>query len=307
MKTIDLFQSLCQNHPQFKSLGPAYTYEYHVSSKVKTIALSAIVHGNEIIGVDIFNSLIQKIQSGALSPKINIRFVLGNLDAYHAGKRFLETDMNRSFLAQDIVTHEEKRAAEICPLLDGSSLFMDIHQTIEPALTAFMVFSYNENSFRFARALNHDLPIVSYKNSGHQGKGVTFSAAAISKSIPAITVETGEKGHSETQQLLGEQLVLKAIELLEKNIDFTKNTIEFKNTYTWGETVKNPDFSLELVKRFTNFEMIEAGELLAKNEQQEVKSPYQGVVLFPKYGEQRLKSPELIRILKPVYSLSDLG
>lgn len=307
MKTIDLFQSLCSQSPLFRPLGPSYAYEYHVSTTAKVIALSAIVHGNEIIGIDIFNSLIQKILNGSLSPKINIRFMLGNLDAYHAGKRFLETDMNRSFLAQDIVTAEEKRAAELCPLIDGCDLFMDIHQTIEPSLTAFMVFSYHENSFRFARALHGELPIVSYKNSGHQGKGMTFSAAAISKGIPAVTVETGEKGHSESQQILGEQLVLNAIELLEKDLNFSNNEIKFKNTFTWGETIKNPDFSLELVKRFTNFQVIDAGELLAKNDHQEVKAPYQGAVLFPKYGEQRLKSPELIRILKPVKDVSDIG
>lgn len=307
MNNLETFNSLCQKSPLFKALGPSYAYEYHYSSSAKTISMSAIVHGNEIIGIDIFISIINSILGKTFLPKVNIRFIIGNTDAYHANKRFIETDMNRSFLAKDVVNAEEKRAAELLPLIDGSSLFIDFHQTIEPSLTAFMVFSYHENSHRFARALSIDLPIVSYKNAGYQAKGVTFSAAALSKGIPSITVETGEKGHSKTQELLGEQLALKAIDILENNIDFTKNPIEFCYMYTWGETVRNPDFSLELVKRFTNFQIIDAGELLAKNDHTEVKAPYQGAVLFPKYGEQRLKSPELIRILRPVTSYDELG
>ena len=306
MKTLDLFDSLCQNSTIFKPLGPKYAYEYNYSPSAKTVSFSAIVHGNEIIGIDIFVSIIQSILNKTFSPKINIRFIIGNIDAYHAGKRFLETDMNRTFAMNEPTLPEEKRAAELLPLIDGSSLFIDFHQTIEPSLTAFMVFAYNENSHRFARALSIDLPIVSYK-TGYQAKGLTFSAAAVSKGIPSVTVETGEKGHNETQRLLGEQLALKAIDLLENNIDFTKNPIEFSYMYTWGETIKNPDFSLELVKKFTNFQEIEAGEILAKNDKIEVKSSYQGAVLFPKYGEQRLKSPELIRVLRPVTSYDELG
>ncbi len=305
MNTLEKFNSLCASSPLFRPLSASYTFEYFHTKESPTISLSAIVHGNEIIGLDIFNSIIEKIINKSFAPKVNIRFITGNLEAYHAEKRFLVSDMNRSFLASSVDTSEEKRAFEIQDLINGSDLFIDIHQTIEPSMTAFMVFSYNKASHQFARAIDSNLPIVTYK-TGHQGKGQTFSASAISKGIPSLTVETGEKGHNEAQQTLGETLVLNAIKLLEGKINFRSDKTEFNNFYTWGETIKNPDFSLELVKRFTNFATVEAGEVLARNSAQEIKSPYKAAVLFPKYGEQRLKSPELIRILKPVSGIEDL-
>ncbi len=305
MNALKKFQDNCKNSPLFIPLEQ-YAFEYKHSLAAQTLTMTAIIHGNEIGGLDILNELVRQIVEDEIKPTINIRFILGNIEAYQQGKRFLETDLNRSFSVSEVQSLEEKRAEQIERYLPGSDLFLDFHQTIEPTASAFMIFTYHEKNIRFARALNETLPIVTYANFSNLAKGRTCSATAMSKGIPAVTIETGEKGHNKDQLDLGLSIAKKAIQILETGIDFLMNPIKFENTFTWGETIKNPDFSLELVQRFQNFQLVKKDAVIAKNTKVEVKAPYEGAILFPKYDEQRLASPELVRILKAVNSVDEL-
>lgn len=72
------------------------------------------LHGDEPLG-----SLVVKKAGG----------VIGNPAALKIGKRFVETDMNRSFGVKTPKSLEEKLAAKLMPRLKKAQLVIDIHQT----------------------------------------------------------------------------------------------------------------------------------------------------------------------------------
>jgi succinylglutamate desuccinylase len=277
-------------------------YAYEIGAP-KTLSLGAIVHGNEIGGLEVMLKLLSEMKNG-LKPHVNIRFLLGNLWAYEANKRLLTKDMNRSFLLDHPESQEEKRAAEILKHVQGSDVMLDLHQTIEPTKSPFFAFNFSEKNYLFARSLS-DMPVVCYKAFSGLSKGVGLANAATKMGMVGMTIETGEKGIFEEQTKLGFELVLKTISILEgKASVLTSAPVE--KVFTWGSTVNNPDFSLHLVKQWRNFDEVTHGEILAKSSEHSVTSPISGPVLFPKYGENQKHSLELIRVLKPVHQWSDL-
>lgn len=296
---VDKFNSACIE-AGFKEIGNQ-VYELK-GPFAKTLTLCTLIHGNEIGGMEVFLNLLDMIKSKELVPSSNLRLMLGNVEAYYADKRFLESDLNRSFGIQNPETMEEKRASELEPFLKDTDVLIDIHQTIGPTSTPFFIFEFEENSYNFARHLNKDVPVVTYTTKrAHKGK--TTTGYVIQNDALAVTIETGQKGIEDTQISLGLEIVCKAIRM---SFEQTFPVSPFTNTYTFHQIIHNPDGSLEMTKQLSNFDKVQMGELLARNHQQEVFSEVDGVVLFPKYGDYAKKSVELSLILKPVNSREEL-
>lgn len=268
----------------------------------RTITLCTLIHGNEIGGIEVFLELLEEIHSGKLKLKSNLRLMLGNVDAYYEDKRFLESDMNRSFGLDNPVTKEEIRAHEIEKFLQDSDVLLDIHQTIGPTNTPFFIFELDQPSYNLARHLHAALPIITYSMK-REFKGKTSTAYAISKNCISVTIETGQKAIDETQISLGLELARKTLET-----DFTNvlPDVSLSHTFTFSQIISNPDGSLEMVKFYRNFDPVKKGELLAKNPVIEIHSEVDGIILFAKYGDYAKVSIELALILKPVHGPDDL-
>jgi len=80
------------------------------------------LHGDESSGVD----LVRKLRED--SPR-NITVVVGNPGAIEKNVRFLETDMNRSFLTEIPVSIEEKTAADLKEIILDHDVVIDVHNT----------------------------------------------------------------------------------------------------------------------------------------------------------------------------------
>lgn len=260
----------------------------------KNLTLTTLVHGNEIGGMEVFLKLLEEISAGKLTPKSNLRFMLGNVDAYFADKRYIESDLNRAFALNEHKTKEELRAKEMEKILDDTDVLVDIHQTIGPTTTPFFIFEYEVPSYNLARFLHESLPIIATPKGRFKGK--TSTGYVIAKNKSAVTIETGQKMINETQISLGLSIARKAIEY-----DFEKSlpVVRMSNTFTFGQVIKNPDGSLELVKHYDNFDSVKKGELLARNSEKEVYCETDGKILFAKYGDYAKASAELALILKP--------
>ena len=294
------FEKIC-DHAELTKIDD-YGYEYRFSPEAKVLTFFALVHGNEIGGLEILKRVIAKLT--ILSPTINMRFLLGNADAYRADKRFLESDLNRSFKTPDPGTAEQKRAHKLEQFIKTSDYIIDFHQTIEQIPHPFFIFNYLETSFDFARNLDAEIPLITYSNFSNLNSGLSITATASSYQKAAITIETGQIGIEEAQIKYGVDLSVMAIDLLGMN-NIQKIT-KWHNCFTWGQTVANEDFSLELVKTYQNFDPVKKDELIAKNGVRSVHSELDGPVLFPKYGINRESSKELVRILKPVIALPEI-
>lgn len=298
-ENVLLFEDACRK-TGFTELAP-YVYELRGNFS-KTLTLSTLIHGNEIGGIEVLIKLLGMIREKKITPRSNLRFLLGNVPAYIEDKRFLESDLNRSFGLENPRTLEELRARELESYLSDSDILIDIHQTIGPTSTPFFIFEYESPSYDLARYLNKDLPIVTYTVK-RSFKGKTSTGFVMSKGALGITIETGQKSVNESQITLGFNLSQRAIET-----DFSTPLPRsgFRNTFTFSQIIENPDGSLEMERVFHNFDPIYRGDLLAKNSEKKVFCETDGVILFPKYGEYAKKSSELALLLKPVFDERDL-
>ncbi len=288
-----------------KQIDP-YGYELLRPDNKISLSISGIIHGNEVGGLEVLIRLLTLIKEKSLAPKINLKFMLGNVEAYLQEKRFVETDLNRSFQLENPRSMEEKRAVELEKLVANSNFHIDIHQTIEPIENPFIIFAFTQKNISFARCVSADLPIITYKNFSSAKVGKSLSATASSYSASAITVELGQKGWEEKQVQLGLSLVQKAIHLIENQEIKEMSSASWSNCFTWGQTVLNEDFSLELTKTYKNFDYVKTGELIAQSETHKVYAEVDGPVLFPKYGINQKQSKELVRVLRAIKSESDL-
>lgn len=300
VKKLRTFNKACRE-AGFKEVAP-YVFE-RCGPFSKTLTLCTLIHGNEVGGIEVFIDLLNKIQSEKVILRSNLRFMLGNVEAYCEDKRYLETDMNRSFGLDEHRTKEELRAHELEKFLIDTDVLVDLHQTIGPTSTAFFIFEFEEQTYNLARYLHKKIPIVTYTQS-RPFKGKTSTGYIIDKGGMGVTLETGQKGIEDVQLSLGLQIAIKAII---NNFKIDLPSIPLTNTYTFSQIIINPDRDLELIKHFENFDPIVKGELLAKNSFKEVRSEVNGVILFPKYSAYAKTAPELALVLKKVNSIDDFS
>jgi len=92
---------------------------------VPEIAVVGCIHGDEPCGRDGIESVL------ADPPELNrpVKFIIANEEALAAGKRYLETDLNRAFPGDaDSDVHETRLAAELTEELRGCTV-LSLHST----------------------------------------------------------------------------------------------------------------------------------------------------------------------------------
>ena len=110
---LKLKSDLLNNYQNIYSMDP-FGLVFKTESEEKIdLLISGLIHGDEVIGIEIINSLLRRLSSKEISCAINLGFLLGNVEAARQSKRYLEEDLNRSFGLKRIDKIEEKRAREI--------------------------------------------------------------------------------------------------------------------------------------------------------------------------------------------------
>jgi len=104
------------------------------------LVVLALVHGVEVGGISVVNQVLEKLKSQVAKCSARVAFVLGNVPAAVAGKRFLERDLNRSFASATRSKAEERRAEFLESILKRGRYLLDIHQTREFSPTPFFIF-----------------------------------------------------------------------------------------------------------------------------------------------------------------------
>jgi succinylglutamate desuccinylase len=271
----------------------------------------ALVHGNEVAGVAVLNKLLEWIQHNIIDLPFPVAFALGNPEAALMGQRFLETDMNRSFGAGRTDSLEKMRAAALAPLLQDTHYFLDLHQTIEPSLTPFLIGRYNPETYHFARLISPDLPLVTHWGSSFSTEGSTSDEYVISKGGTGMTIELGRAGFHPVQIAMGLTACLNAIHGVSQLVQQAappSRASELGPLYTWGETIKgSTDEPVNLDKGWQNFMPVHKGQRLGTQQGRELAAAIDGYILFPKYVTGTATRPaEMCRIIRQI-SEQDLG
>ena len=305
MRILDELSTFLAFPAQFRQVGQdVLTLDEHgfallpsgETGKKIDLLFTALIHGDEVVGLEAFNLVLSKLLKLQNRPTISIGFLLCNIAAAKAGKRFIETDLNRSFAIPNPISAEEQRAAQVASIVDAASFVFDIHQTVEPTESSFVIFGHDENLIGLAHHLLPELPIVTFPLEGFSQGGKTLNEYAAMVGARALSIECGQKGFSTE---IAEQTVASCFQLIAEleSPSPARDKKEIEVYYISKFIMNTPGACLTL--GMTNFMAITAGQVLGQRSEGPILSPVAGRLFFPKYGELASKSPELCEIGVP--------
>jgi len=128
------------------------------------VLIISSIHGNEPAGTKAMIHFHRNLMANnSILKRGTIHFLLGNPAAYSQNKRYIEYDLNRSFVEGDNKTLEAARAKEIDSLLDRGgvkfAMVMDLHSLSKGT---FQILVYNKNGLSGQLMAQEISPIMTH-------------------------------------------------------------------------------------------------------------------------------------------------
>ena len=105
-------------------------------AKVRAVAFSAGIHGDETAPVEMLAKLLDRLVAGEIAPRVPLFVAFGNLSALRAGTRFIDIDLNRLFAGASPAAVETARAKALIEAFTrfatrhAAPLHLDLHSAI---------------------------------------------------------------------------------------------------------------------------------------------------------------------------------
>lgn len=250
-----------------------------ISGKEKgTISIILVgVHGDEKCGVEALEKILPtlEIERGV------VLFGYGNPRAIEESKRFIEANLNRMFNSEEQLTandkqsYEYKRAQFLKNYLNQADALLDIHASSILDSRAFVI--CEANAAEIVKFFPIDLIVSGFDKVEPGGTDYFMN----SRGKIGICLECG--------YMINPQ----AIEMAEESIfAFLKARGHIKNDLTsqkqsylqmFKKYFANTD-KFTLLKPFSNFEVVESGQIIGFDGQEEVKAPRRSFILFAHNG-----------------------
>lgn len=265
------------------------------------------IHGNEPAGLAALGRVLAEIELGSAPLAGTLVGLAGNRGALNAGRRFLDSDLNRLWTpgrlaalqgGEEPENRDEQELVgldrEIEALLaeaPGRTWFLDLHTTSGPGLP-FVVLDDALPSRRFALALS--VPVVLGLEEELAGT-LVFRLSA--RGIPSVAFEGG--GHGDPRAIdrceAAIWLALAAAgllprtwraraevarRLLEASVDASPRLVEVVHRHSI-----RPQDGFRMRPGFASFQPIAAGELLGDDRQGGVAATHAALMLMPLYQE----------------------
>lgn len=278
----------------------------------KELALSVfgVTHGNELAGLGVVKEFLTLLVSGQIETKLPIMIGLGNPDAARENVRFIDKDLNRSFMNDDETTKEGKRARLLEEHLSETHWFLDLHQTSRHTEEPFFIFPYSKEGYQFARHIDPARAIVTRWDGSFSTEGGCTDEFVNQRGGHGISFELGQNGFDDYQISLGVKACIWALHYATNRIlgeplrDISKESVSGL-TYTFARTVDFPENGTPILDEgLFNFKSISEGDVLGDMDGEPLKALATGKLLFPKFikpGMKLDKRPvELYRVLRVV-------
>ena len=264
------------------------------------------MHGNEPAGVFALQRVIDRIKNDGLSVRGTIWALQGNLHALKVGKRYLDIDLNRIWITKyndappppsDTVEVKEREELsmefqEIMEEVDKEVFFFDLHTTSSFSIPFSSISDTLKN-----REILEDIPVPTVLGLEEEMEGTLFSYFS-ELGLSMILFESGQ--HNLVSSVDNHEafvwLVLNRLEfidgseledfhqfhnILAKEGIFQKHVFEIKHRHAL-----NGQHSFKMMDGFVNFQPIGHGQILATDENGDVKAPMDGKIFMPLYQEQ---------------------
>ncbi|HJN74068.1 MAG TPA: succinylglutamate desuccinylase/aspartoacylase family protein [Myxococcota bacterium] len=270
------------------------------------LVLGGLIHGNETGSLPSLVELLRDLRSGELDFGGRLSLFVGNPWAARAGTRFLEADLNRVFVDSDLDTLEHRRARQLMRILEDADVFVDLHQTILPTEQAFYIFPWDQEGWRWARALA-GAPVWVTRPPGRAFSSGTCCSDEFVRNRGGVglTLELGQMGFQDEAASRAGRVMRRAIALVDAVAAGTTSMVEASEGMPELDFYKTvfappfPDRSWSLRPGLVNFRAVSRAELLTGPDSPELRAPCDGVLLFPKYPPADQPLPgEIVRVLE---------
>ena len=278
-----------------------------------SIFILALVHGNEVGGLQVINDLLEFLGGYPSFLERSICIGLGNVEASRHDKRYLEKDLNRCFGSNSRLLLEEKRAAELEDVMSRVLYLLDIHQTRLANQDPFFIYPFTSKGYLFSRAIGREVPIVTHWNDSFSCEGTCSDEYLNSIGGVGITIELGQNGFDHYQRGFGFQLVINSIRHIQQLFRNDQSSLESSladgsecgKVFVMSETYQYPEKGTVVLKPgWHNFKDVKLGEVIGYVDQKPIQVNNSGKILFAKYDPPKSiaerSNSELFRIIREV-------
>lgn len=239
------------------------------------LVVMAGVHGDERCGLDAFDDILPTFTL----LRGRVTFIIGSPEAVRVNRREFEGNLNRMFRPDSEITkaerytYEYKRSRELMPILAKADALLDVHSSTTEQTLPFVI--CEKQSFEIATKLPTEIVV-----SGIDALHPTGTDAFVNQSGGlGICIECGNHNDPNATNT--------AIEAISKFLSYFKVTIEKSSDFESKQRFVNAEWIYKnkncftLSKDFQEFEKIRKGSIIGLDGKDEIKAPYDGVILFP--------------------------
>lgn len=235
------------------------------------------VHGDEKCGVEALEKILPtlEIERGI------VLFGYGNPRAIKENKRFIETNLNRMFNNDEQLTTNDKQSYEydraqfLKNYLNQADALLDIHASSIPNSRAFVI--CEANAAKIVKFFPIDLIVSGFDKVEPGGTDYYMN----SREKIGICLECGYMKNPQAIKVAEESIFafLKSRGHIKNDLTPQKQSYirMFKKYYAITD-------KFTLSKPFENFEVVETGQLIGIDGQEEIKAPKRSLLLFAHNG-----------------------
>ncbi|MBZ9627928.1 succinylglutamate desuccinylase/aspartoacylase family protein [Psychroflexus sp. CAK1W] len=283
---------------------PRIIGEYSSNKKGPLLFVTAGIHGNESSGVKALEEVFEQLEKAKPEIEGKIVGVSGNHKALNQNKRYIDEDLNRVWTKENIQqkkaeTHEQKEMWEIIGILNQypeedytKRYFLDCHTTSSPSLPYVSVQVVNDNdewAHKFPTYIIRGFSDIITGDIDHYLSRIGMTG---------FVFEAGQH-EDETSVENHEGVIWLALkEACQINLTKIETYPECINRFAEKNAPEQKTFELihrhgledsdvfEMEPGYENFQKVEKGELLAKQNGNEIKSKWNARIFMPLYQFQ---------------------
>ena len=291
--------------------------KYEGKERGPLLIVFGAMHGNEPAGVKALEQMFDMLKH---EPNQNPDFIfygkmvglIGNLNAYRQGKRFIKKDLNRQFTDENVKRVNNSPTSELdAEDIELKELLAAIHfeiETYQPDKIVFLDFHTTtafggiftipqETPESLAIAVELHAPVV--KGLLTNLKGTTlhyFTEENFGKGTVAVTFESGQHNEplSVNRAIAALTNCMRTIGCVEAAhienrhdkilIEFSTGLPKIAELITIHNIQPNDNFVM--VPNYKNFQTVKKGEMLARDRHGEIHAIEDGLILMPLYQKQ---------------------
>jgi succinylglutamate desuccinylase len=274
-----------------------------------TVIFTLGIHGNEPTGLEAFARVLKKLDDGEFkSFSGRLVGIAGNLEALQKGMRYIDTDLNRNWSDEAINnpdnTNEAKQKSEIGRELIKYKNEADIagqkfyHFDLHTTSAESKPFSIINEKYRENIIAASTMP-VSKVIGMHPYQEMTMTDYWNTKGYTSYLFEAGQHDSLSAvenhESFIWLQLFEKDIIDKETNEDLYFHHRNSLSKYVFTDSVYfevchchkiKPEDNFKMKLGYTNLDEIKKGEILASDNNGEIKAPLDGKIFMPLYQKQ---------------------